>query len=1000
MAKDPIIGFGVGKLKDLANIASKLEQTLSRAEAATKKFGGSVDSSFSSLESKASGAQQSMSGLEASIDRVSSALEKLAGKQDKTTKSVDKAEKSYSKASKTLGKMFSVAKMGSGILDSLGKKFIGLGGSIIGLGINTLISGITRVYELKEKWANVIGKVNMTIGGLSRNMGQARKVMSKWEGQVHGLTGKFGEGSAQATEYLAQLGIMDKRALNLAGTFGVKLARGYNMGGKAAADFMRAQRTMGNTNEEVAVGIGEMTALARDFDVPINVLAKDIGEASGFMLQFGKSGSKAFIQSAVHLKRFNISMKDMQKFMGAFDTLDDAVGSVSKLNIVFGTTISSMDMMLNQDPGERFELVRQQMLSQGKTYDQLGRAEMQMLTSTLKLSEDEVAAMLDQERAHMGLNDIRSKAAEKDMKEAKAKKLMQKQLQKTAQTLFSFSSAMDKVTRAIGRALAPILDSFGLGEKKGAHFGKTMGSLTDTLVRFFDGLAKSPKWIKFMHKIGDAIKDVIKWVTSLTESDFTKFFEKTIGYIQTAYKYAKIFMAVWAVNKVARIFSPIIAGLFKVRAGLKKTATEATTTGAAMKNMGAGAGGGAFAPRAGNWEDMSMGQAGRAAGSRMYNSRAGMGARLYAGGAMDRLRGSGGGMRRLGSRIAGSRMGMGAQMYASDMYNSRAGMGARKMALGARMHARNAARGIGRVGRGIGRVGGSVGRGMGRLGGRMKRGAGGMLGGAMMGSMIGGVTGGGTKGGSIGGAVGGALGSFAGPLGMAIGSAAGGLIGKEIQKMIPVIKGVEGGNYSMEQQIRSKRQIAEVEGKILTVKKAALAQDKLLASQKQIESSTLDVLMQQQGNKVVLNEQEQANLGKLAIGMNDLGIKTGLTKTQLEQFADPSKGPVSLTKRQMELLSEKSNEYYGALSDLNADALRKAGVLKLEAKINATSAVFENRQAQTKIKQERELLDLLNSNSESQKKIGKIVKDGGWAKAADAGTSRRKTKKSSKHLEN
>ena len=81
--------------------------------------------------------------------------------------------------------------------------------------------------------------------------------------------------------------------------------------------------------------------------------------------------------------------------MGAFDTLDDAAGSVAKLNIVFGTTISSLDMMMTQDPAERFELVRQQLLSQGKTYDQLGRAEMQMLTSTLKLSEDEVAAMLD-----------------------------------------------------------------------------------------------------------------------------------------------------------------------------------------------------------------------------------------------------------------------------------------------------------------------------------------------------------------------------------------------------------------------------------------------------------------------------------------------------------------------------------------------------------------------------------------------------------------------------
>lgn len=588
MAQDPIISAAESRVRGLRDLGNQIERTISKIEKVSSDLGNKAASSFSAMESSASSAINTNVKLAASIDSIAVSLGKLTAKENETGKSFAEAEKKVSKFNESLKKVGSTSSKLWQTFDKLSKGILKIGGSIAGIGINLLLSGIKRVYELKERWAGVIGKLNTQLGGMSSNMSQARKTMGQWEGKMHGLTGKFGAGAAMFTEYTGAMGIMDKRALDLSRTFGIELARGFNMGAKGAVNFMMAMRTMGDTNKEISLGIGQMAELAIEFDVPINTLTKDIGEASGFMLQFGKSGRKGFMQAAVHLKRFNISMKDMQKFMSSFDTLDAAVDSTSKLNVVFGTTISSLDMMLTQDPAERFEIVRQQLLAQGKTYDSLGRAEMQMLTSTLKLSENEVAAMLDTGRKKLTLNEIREKAAKSEMNERKAKKLMQKQLQKTAETLFSFSAAMDKVTRAVGRALAPLLDALGLGSKGGEKFGSVMKSATDVMVDFFDGLARSPQWISFMTKIADKMKELGKWIKTITVDDMTRMFEKVMSGAKIVYTWSKRIVAVWATLKLGEtLLSPLSKG-YKLMKKMKDIGTSGALGPAGINAVNAG----------------------------------------------------------------------------------------------------------------------------------------------------------------------------------------------------------------------------------------------------------------------------------------------------------------------------------------------------------------------------------------------------------------------------
>jgi len=436
-----------------------------------------------------------------------------------------------------------------GTLNKLGKAVTSLGTSIIGMGINLLIDGIQRVYELKERWAKVTGAMRMQIGGLSANVKSATKLMSNWEGTMHGLTGQFGIGSQMANEFASTLETMNKRIIEGSTFIGKVLARGFNLGGKAAGELMRAMRSIGVDGKATTENMARMTQLAAKFEVPVNAVAQDLHDARDMMVAFGKDGVKSMIRSSVYLRQFNIGLKDTNNLMNTFDRFDSATEATAKLNTAFGTTISSLDMLLTDDPAERIEKVRQQLLSQGRTYETMTRKQRIFLAETMGLENEQIAMLLDRNKANVSFLDMQEKAAKAEKKEINAKKLMQKHLRATAQTMYSFSQAMDEITVAIAKALRPLLEALGLvksSKKEWKGFASVMRGATNVFVRFFEGLAKSPKWISMMQRLADALKSAAKWIAGLTVKDFSQFFDAAVGAMQRIFTWVKRIAILWA----------------------------------------------------------------------------------------------------------------------------------------------------------------------------------------------------------------------------------------------------------------------------------------------------------------------------------------------------------------------------------------------------------------------------------------------------------------------
>ncbi len=425
----------------------------------------------------------------------------------------------------TIGKLVGGKLLSS--FDKLGKSMLMLGLETFRLGINKLENAIVQIYNVHEKWAKLMGEFRNRLGVVTTGMRQLSKVAASVEGTIYGLTGAFGSGAPMVAEFVEGL----ERVVNVVkgDTFG-RLAKEGIMLGRAMGMSAGEVGKMGFMLQQLGEGSEAQRDLFKDIQagaaaagVSTASFGKELVQARGFMTSFGSAGRKMFIQMTTYVKSLGVSLKSLEAFTDMTDTFDSTAQSVAKLNTVFGTTISSLEMMLEQDPSKRLEKVRVALLGQGKTFESLSRQERKFLGDTMKLTQEELAGVLstgktldevqqDQEKAR--------KQAEKDQKN------IQRLVSKTATTLFSFAQAWDRVWMAVQRLIRPFTDLIGLtksGDKQAKSFGQTMKVLFDRFIKFIDEVANNPEWQSFMKKLAGDTKDFFVWMSkTITGGNLTK----------------------------------------------------------------------------------------------------------------------------------------------------------------------------------------------------------------------------------------------------------------------------------------------------------------------------------------------------------------------------------------------------------------------------------------------------------------------------------------------
>lgn len=502
--------------RGLHDIAGNLERGMNRATGSGSGI-ANYAKEMNNTKGRIRELSQEMSSLTSEMSSLDTETEEGAKQFKRLRAEFEAAQKSAQSLKKQLKEMpFDALEKGVG---KLTKGLIGMNTSILTIGFDFLVESIKRVYELQERWTRAIGGFNMRLGGMTKGLAGAQKAAVQWSGVIRGLTnGDINEGIQMFSDFTDAIGRVVEQGDEFQ-KFGLQMARGFNLGGAASGQLTKVFENLGNNGDSAAETIKALVKGANAAHVPTNLLAKDLAESSTYMARFGKEGQQTLVTGAAWARKYTISLDQLRKSVEGLDAFDEAAKTASKLNATFGTMINSMDLMLEDDPAKRLEMIRQQFLAQGTTFDKLTPKQRRYLSETLKLTEDQTAALLSSKNAGESYADFQEKAAKKEKAELSAKQLMQKQLQATAQTMYAFGSAFDRITVAIGKAIKPLLQVFGLaksGDKDFKSFGARMESITVTIEKFFDSLAANEKWNLFMvelakdlKKAGSALSDFV-----------------------------------------------------------------------------------------------------------------------------------------------------------------------------------------------------------------------------------------------------------------------------------------------------------------------------------------------------------------------------------------------------------------------------------------------------------------------------------------------------------
>lgn len=448
--------------------------------------------------------------------------------------------------------------IGVGLLDAFVSLTVGmakLGIDLIAKSFKLLEDGVQRVYELFERWTKAMGAFNMQLGAVSPNIQAATKEAKVWEGQIRGLTDQFGEGLQMYQEFVTGFKrLLPEEEAKGWGDLGIAMARGLGMGATAAGEFLGAAYQLDQTPKDVKESFGNIVAGATAAGVSVNKFSAELNESRDFMLGFGKQGQKMFIQAAAYAKKLGVSLKALQQFTKITDTFESATTMASRLNTVFGTTVNSLQLMLEQDPSKRLEMVRKELTSQGKTFDNLSRQEREFLGETMNLSQEELAGTL---KAGQSLDKFREKQEKAHEIQMSEDALLRKSQLATAQTMFAFGAAFDDITKNLLPLLKPFTDLIGLtgafdeqGNKVGKTFGEVMAGGLNEFKSFLKDIGDNKDFSTFMEEIATDAKDFIDEILKFVKSPlFKETFSEVIRFTKSVYDLIKsIVKGIWSVK--------------------------------------------------------------------------------------------------------------------------------------------------------------------------------------------------------------------------------------------------------------------------------------------------------------------------------------------------------------------------------------------------------------------------------------------------------------------
>ena len=527
-------------------------------------------------------ANKLMKDLGSLIRNPAQGMDMVLGKMGQLPQKIADATQETGSLTKGLGK---VAGDGIGKLIGPVKKLFAAGGLFL-VGIAAVTLAFTGLFMLVKNYYNWVdkevmpaqAKFNKEIGNTGEGVAKLKGQMSSVGAEFQLLGYSFEEGAALVRGFAKSFKEVDidKKELTLAKDLIAVVGMTAEEAGSMALQF---KKQSGNVEAmEAAFTAAEKGAKA--YGLPVNDVLRDLGQAPDVLARFGTKNALAFAEATAKANSYGLSIKDVNKSFGdQFDAFEKTAEAGANLNAIFGTNINSLELMMETDPTKRMEMVRKQLVANGKEWENLSNFEKNVIAENLGVEKSQAALILSSEKERKKLE--QKARAQKAVEKTQAQ--WNKGIHQIKKTLIAWGAELDNVMRSTTDFIFAIL-----GFKKP---GKEMSSITNLMTKGFRSLGSTIKdWTAQMRgekattsgfiETLKGIKIAAKWVYDVFKSIsniFTEVSEKienlTGGFVKM--KDLAVEGAVGAANALSGgMFGTMTKGLGAAVEGFKALGKE------------------------------------------------------------------------------------------------------------------------------------------------------------------------------------------------------------------------------------------------------------------------------------------------------------------------------------------------------------------------------------------------------------------------------------------
>lgn len=396
--------------------------------------------------------------------------------------------------------------------------------------VTGILTGIIEVItSLYQTWAEQQQRLTQGMGRASQALGMNARQFTDFQARADNLRqtmsnlGGEVDGWTMSLQHTQEVMLALRQNVNSLGA-GVeeamlRTAQGFGIGNEQAAILFRFLETgvagAGTSLDEFGA---DMLRFANSIGANASQLEGDFIEARRAIGEFGADGTEVFRNAAMMANEFHFETNRIFSMMRQFDTFSQASQNVNQLNAMFGTTLSSYELMLEQDPSERLEIIREQFRNGGIEYANMSRQQIQLLEQITGEGSDVLGRVFGQGRS---LDEVRAaqQRAENEQRtreerQQSAQEVMNGLLLRSSQIWDSLQRQWGQLTADIAHELTPVFKIF--------H--QEFSGLATQFREWVHDLMTSGQGEKFIRNISNWIRDAAQWLRNV---EWAEIWERT-----------------------------------------------------------------------------------------------------------------------------------------------------------------------------------------------------------------------------------------------------------------------------------------------------------------------------------------------------------------------------------------------------------------------------------------------------------------------------------------